>query len=316
MTAKYRLLYEKHLDGFEVFSGGKQAQAWCKFHDDRGTKKGMNINLETGLFFCYSCGAKGNAAQFAQKMGVEDFTLQVDYNQLTTLADELREEVGNIDINEMNYPESFKFITGVENSLIGKKALEYITEKRGLSIESVLRLKIGYCFKGPYSGRIIIPTLDEKGRVEYFVGRSFLFNDVPYKNPRNDEAGKGKTQVLFNYHEAKTKRQIIICEGVFDAIATGMSAVAVFGKTLSSAQCQLLRQTQTEEFIVLLDGEAQEEAQALAQILAGYGRTVRVAQLPQDEDPDSIDRLALTSYIKNAKPVTLSNTIEAIVNGI
>ena len=37
----------------------------CPFHDDH--KPSMNINMKTGLYFCHSCGAKGDYLEFYQK---------------------------------------------------------------------------------------------------------------------------------------------------------------------------------------------------------------------------------------------------------
>lgn len=312
MRARYRDVFEKHLSGVQIFDNGRQMQAWCPFHRDKGSsQRGLNVDIVRGVYYCFSCGATGSAEQFLERLNLPKHELEPEYDRLATLADELRAEVKELDPTEMSYPSGFKFLTGNETSLVGRKALEYITNERGLPIEKVISHRIGYTYKGPYKGRIIIPTLDEDGNVLYFVGRSYLFNDVPYKNPSTGEAYRGKTEILYNYCTAKTKQQIVVVEGVFDAISVGPHAVACFGKSLSSTQQRLLRQTKAKEFVIALDGDAYNEALEIARGLAGYGREVRVARLPEGEDPDSLDRKELSGYIREAKSVTLSDLVKS-----
>ena len=42
---------------------------------------------------------------------------------------------------------------------------------------NILRYRIGYCRKGPYSGKIIIPSYDENASLNYFVARAYYEED-------------------------------------------------------------------------------------------------------------------------------------------
>lgn len=47
---------------------GKQLLGWCPFHKDKGSKhKGFSVNPENGLWYCFSCGKRGNAITFCQQ---------------------------------------------------------------------------------------------------------------------------------------------------------------------------------------------------------------------------------------------------------
>ena len=62
--------FEKHITGLE--KTGRNYLGWCPFHNDEGSKlKGFYLNPENGLWKCFSCGQKGNATQFCEKMGIE-----------------------------------------------------------------------------------------------------------------------------------------------------------------------------------------------------------------------------------------------------
>ena len=58
--------YRQHLNKLKTVSSS-QAIACCAFHNDRNPS--LSINLETGAFFCFSCGAKSG--------GVIDFLMQL-----------------------------------------------------------------------------------------------------------------------------------------------------------------------------------------------------------------------------------------------
>ena len=48
----------------------------------------------------------------------------------------------------------------------------------------ILKYQIGYCEKGRYANKIIIPTFNADGVLDYFVARSFEKEPyVKYRNP-------------------------------------------------------------------------------------------------------------------------------------
>jgi hypothetical protein len=66
----YESLYRDHIQQFKISHDGIQAIGICPFHNDRHPS--LSMNLETGLYYCHSCSAKGNAYQFATLMNVPD----------------------------------------------------------------------------------------------------------------------------------------------------------------------------------------------------------------------------------------------------
>ena len=64
----------------------------CPFHDDN--KPSFSINLHTGLYHCFTCGAKGNIVQFLSKM---------KNISISDAKDIVIKNVGFIDINQIPY---------------------------------------------------------------------------------------------------------------------------------------------------------------------------------------------------------------------
>ena len=73
---------------------------------------------------------------------------------------------------------------------------------------------ICYADDGPYAGRIIIPSKDTKGKIEYFVARDIYDTaKIKYKNPKVE-----KSSIIFGEKFIDWKKPVILTEGVFDAM--------------------------------------------------------------------------------------------------
>lgn len=71
--------YQKHVE--DLKKEGSQFKGWCPFYSDRGRKhKGFSVNPTDGLWFCFSCGKKGNATTFCKEKGIS-IKESPDYDQ-------------------------------------------------------------------------------------------------------------------------------------------------------------------------------------------------------------------------------------------
>ncbi len=52
-----------------------------------------------------------------------------------------------------------------------RNAIHYL-KNRGVTIFDIIKYRIGYCETGEYSGKIIIPSYDAQGQLNYFVSRA------------------------------------------------------------------------------------------------------------------------------------------------
>ena len=73
--------------------------------------------------------------------------------------------------------------------------------------KDILFWKIGYCSKGPYGGRLIIPSFNYEGNINYFIARSYERNILKYKNPPCS-----KNNIVFNHLYLDFKKPITIVE--------------------------------------------------------------------------------------------------------
>lgn len=133
-----------------------------------------------------------------------------------------------------------------------------------------------------FSGRVLSP--DQKGGKYVNSPETSLFN---------------KSKTLFGLDRSKRaihrEDRAIVCEGQLDMImayeAGIENIVAPLGTALTEQHARLLRRN-TEEIVLCYDSDAAGYNATLKafQVLAGAGLLVRVASLPEGDDPDSFIR--------------------------
>lgn len=285
----------KYHPDFRIVSGGKEALLPCIFHG--GEKRKLYISLETGKFICFKCEAKGTFKSFIQKtkqvLGLDKLDFKID----SSLVEE-SEPLGPPP--KVEYPEGFFFFDGKEGTE-GKKALDYLY-KRGIAENEIYFYKLGYCIFGKYANRILVPVFEDKELVS-FVARDYTgFSTIKVLTPPG-YGTVGIKQYLFNFDSASLFSEIILTEGVFDAISAGIRAVALFGKTPTEIQFNKIVKAK-KDVVVCLDADAQKEAQKLALRLSLHGLRARLARMPEGYDPNSIPKEDLLKVINNAEELS------------
>ena len=146
--------------------------------------------------------------------------------------------------------------------------------------------------------RLMFPIRDEAGRVIGFSGRLIDPNDRGGKYVNSPETPLfRKSRVLFGIDKARRaiadQRTAIVVEGQLDAIRcheAGLThVVASQGTALTSDHARMIRRY-ADEVILLLDADAAGQKAALrsSEAFIAEELSVRVASLPEGEDPDSL----------------------------
>lgn len=193
-----------------------------------------------------------------------------------------------------------------------KKISLSVMEKAGL----ILPRKTGSGYYDRFRNRIIFPIFDERARSVAFGARA-MDKDNPAKyinSPETPVYIKGRHLYGFNLskHDVAKEDQVIVVEGYMDFIMPFLSGVrniaASCGTALTPAQIRLIGRY-TKNVVMLFDADAAGESAMNRSIdtLIDEGMSVRVAVLPQKEDPDSYIRSygfdAFQDCISKAKSV-------------
>lgn len=167
---------------------------------------------------------------------------------------------------------------------------------------------------GRFRHRLMFPVMDQNGNVIAFSGRILSKDQKGGKYVNSPETPIfNKSRALFGFH--KTRRPItkeghaIICEGQIDlisAVDAGVeNMVAPLGTALTEDHAKILRR-QCEEATLCFDSDNAgiKAAGKAFRTLAPKGMLVRLALLPEGDDPDSFIRKngleAFQEVIRNA----------------
>lgn len=183
-------------------------------------------------------------------------------------------------------------------SIVANLVKKYLYE-RGLTDNDFIKYGIGYCTTGEYGGRVIIPSYSQSNQLNYFVARTFDGNYFKYKNP---EASK---DIIFFENLINWNVPIILCEGVFDAIAIRRNAIPILGKNVSKALFKKIITAPLSDVYIALDKDAEARALQTAEKLLNLGKRVYLVNLP-DKDPSEMGFKAFTELIQQAEELDLS----------
>ncbi len=92
------------------------------------------------------------------------------------------------------------------------EAYKYL-QSRGINDEMIEKYSIGYTVQGEFAYRVIIPSFDKDGILNYFVGRAWVNKKMKYKNP----ASVPKDEIIFNEKLIDWDEDIFLVEGAFDS---------------------------------------------------------------------------------------------------
>jgi DNA primase len=154
-------------------------------------------------------------------------------------------------------------------------------------------------FYDRFRDRLMFPILDSQGRVIGFSGRILVKDDKSPKyvnSPETEVFHKGR--VLYGMDKARRhivnapNREAIICEGQIDVVrchdAGVETAVAAQGTAFTEEHVRALK-NYADSVVLAFDSDNAGKAAAVktAVVFMDAGIVVRVAELPDGEDPDS-----------------------------
>ena len=99
---------------------------------------------------------------------------------------------------------------------------------------------------------------------------------------------------------------IILCEGVFDAIAIRRNAIPLLGKSITDSLYKKLITSKVTDIYVALDTDARDKALTISEKLLNQGKRVFLVDLP-DKDPSEMGFKYFTELIQESVELDISN---------
>lgn len=265
-------------------------------------KHNLEINLKLGVYHCWACfddDMHGSILKLIKLYGNDQ--ILKDYKETIKSLKESKlyklsftDKDFNIEYNtankkELELPSNFKPLKN-ENQY-NKGALNYLF-KRGIDWDIIQQYNIGYTDYDKdniqVSSRVIIPSFNEYGELNYWTGRDFtrLSYRQKYFNPVVE-----RKNIIFNEEKVQWDADITLVEGPFDHIVVPNS-IPLLGKSLK-ADYELftkLNEKANGNINIFLDADAKENSILIYKLL-NHGRLynkIRIIPLENDKDPSLI----------------------------
>jgi len=274
---------------------------FCNHH-----KPKLEVNLTENRegknpWHCWACDVRGTTiySLFKQlKTSVDKFT------ELKSLVKTSKSITQTQVHTNVTLPDEFISLSSDNtNDIMARHAIAYL-KKRRINKYDILKYNIGFCKKGLYKNMIIIPTYDADGRLNYFTARSF--EKEPYVKYRNPSASRN---IIPNEHLINWNVPVVLCEGLFDAIAIKRNAIPLLGKNIQNSLMKKIVTSVVDKIYIALDRDAIKQALKFCEKLMAEGKEVYLVDM-QDKDPSEMGFENFTQLIQKTVPLTYYNLME------
>lgn len=268
----------------------------------------LEINLETQQYQCWICSSRKDGFR-GKKISTLLKKLKASANKINEaklLTNDLsKQEI--LDIGSIVLPKEFislsQFMTKKYDNILSKHALNYL-KNRDVSSDDILKYNIGFCPYGQYGKRIIVPSYDKDGILNYFIARSFDDNFIKYKNPPQGVKDIIGFELYINW-----SAPIIIVEGIFDALRIKRNVIPLFGKVIHQKLMTKLVKSDVDRIYIALDKDAIKDSIRCCEKLLEYNKEVYLVEI-QSKDFSEMSKDKILELLEDTDPLNFQRLIE------
>lgn len=257
-------------------------------HDGKGN---LEINYELGVYNCWACaetdGTKGRIYNLFKEYASKETLKKFKDGHFIFGGDYYDEGEIQVIKKDLLLPPGYYPLDGKQNHILFTAPFNYLYT-RGVTDEIIKKFKIGYCIDGKYENRVIIPSYDIDGDLNYFIGRSINKLNTKYKYLNPDVE---KTNIIFNEQLIDWNKPVFLVEGTFDHIVIPNS-IPLLGKKLYDKLFDELYSKSKNYIIIVLDPDADEDALKIYNKLDA-GRLMNkilIVRMPEGHDVSSFNQ--------------------------
>ena len=251
----------------------------CPVCDDGRNKHNLEVNYVNNVYKCWACGdyegTHGSLGKIFDKYGNRKQKKLYQVLKPETVVKREKKK------KALKLPDAFTLFKDASPVYpVRRQAINYL-HNRGISDYMIEKYQIGFCDVGDHGGRIIIPSYDKSGELNYYIARSWNpMSRAKYKNP---EAEKDK--IIFWESMIDWSKDIYLVEGAFDGLFVDNS-IPMLGKHMSQLLFETIYTKAKGDVIICLDADAWENSVKLYHELNGgelWGR-IKLVRLPNESD--------------------------------
>jgi len=251
----------------------------CPVCDDDRNKHNLEVNYIDNVYHCWSCGdsegTHGPLGKLFDKYGnkKQKKLYQVLKPETVVKREKLKKK--------LRLPDRYTLFKDSSPVYPVRKAAINYLYNRGITDYMIEKYQIGFCDKGDHAGRIVIPSYNIDGELNYYIARSWdPMSRAKYRNPEAE-----KEKIIFWENLIDWNKDIFLVEGAFDGLFLD-NAIPMLGKHMSELLFDTIYKKAKGDIIICLDNDAWKNSVNLYHELHGgelWGR-IKLIKLPDDKD--------------------------------
>jgi hypothetical protein len=256
-------------------------------------KKKLTLRVDNEFYHCWVCGLRGKGLAYFFRRYKPNFSSHAEAI-FEKKIDEIKE-----DIQIVQLPEEFVLLASLgKNADPDLRACKNYLIHRGLTPRDLWYFKIGAVTAGRYRRRVIIPSFDDEGTLNYYTARAIDAEVTrKYLNPKVRRA-----DVIFNDINIDWSQVLTLVEGPFDLIKSNENTSCLLGSTLSHRHELFKKIVKNKTPVILaLDPDAIKKTHEIAATLARFDICVKILKFNNFSDVGEMPRGHLQQLLPHAE---------------
>lgn len=319
-TINDKLYFLESFLNTSLSNDGVNVSIWCPFckHENKHKLK-LAIHLEKNFYHCWLCDKKGSnipylisklsktkaveSEKYFKKYKKKTFDLGLDINSL------FGEEVLEDEEELVEIPKGFKILANAYNEIDPdvRDVFKYAI-KRGANKHKFWMLRLGYSKSQEFRRCLILPSLDEKGNINFYTARRI---DVESNNPfKYNNATVKKKNVIFNELNIDWTKPLTIVEGPLDLLKTNDNATCLLGSSLTNDMKLFKKIVENKTTVYLaLDSDVYYKTLKIANLLYSYDIETFIVDTRSANDVGDMSLKQFEELLSSAKLYEKEDTL-------
>lgn len=289
----------------------RNVAVWCPTcaSTDKNKRK-LVIRTDNDMCHCWVCGFKAKSLgpllrKFA-RVRLEEYKERFSP---TTYVGSLEGDDA-CKVEKLVLPVGFRLLALAPSHDLSAKAAKNYIFKRGLGEQDLWRYKFGVADEKELLNRVIVPSFDATGELNFYVARA-----IGRAKPKYHNSTVARTDMIFNELNIDWTKRLVICEGAFDMVKCGDNATPLLGSDLTEEYALFDKiVTNGTPVALALDNDMEHKNHRFAQRLAGYDIDVVMVNLGDNHDPGDMTKKKFAEALKNARQWSWDVAIEYKLN--
>jgi hypothetical protein len=276
------------------------------------TKKKLVIKIDSDQFHCWVCDLRGRTLHAILRRYspsyLHEYERKFAGKKKLLIIDAPEEEL-------VICPPGFKLLatsTSIKDPDV-QDTIRY-ARSRNLTNRDFWYFKLGTCTSGKFRRRLIMPSFDDNGDLNYYVARA-IDDAKSYMKYLN--AKVSKKNVIFNEINIDWSKELTLVEGPMDLTKCDSNATCLLGSHFSEdyATFRAIIKNRTP-VLLALDSDMSDKVQKYCKLLSSYGIDVRVLKLGPFSDVGEMNKVDFLHAKRAAMPWSTSDRLYHLIGSI